>query len=114
MIRFALGCVSIIVIAATALAAAVWFNLSAETLDALAYYAMWTGRVALGLAVVAVCMVVNWLHYRRGRKERTMVDGAFPLMHRQRRVWRNDIAWPLAIYSFLVGEEFVIDPNRVS
>jgi hypothetical protein len=110
------GCLrAFAILVAAACALCIWFvsTFTPNTWDMLGFYAMWTGRVALGLVVVAVCMVVNWLHYRRGRKERTMVDGAFPLMHRKRRVWRTDISRPLAVYSFLVGEEFVIDPNRV-
>jgi hypothetical protein len=110
MIRFALGCVGIIVTVPAVLIAAVWFTMSAADKDALGYYATWG---ALGLAALAAMLLIKWGHDKRDRKDRTMTDGAFPLLIRRCRRWHSDIPFLAAVYSAAVGEEIIIDPNRV-
>jgi hypothetical protein len=113
MIRFALGCVSIIVIAATALATAVWFSLSADTLDYLGWLLMWSVRVALGLGGLTVVLMVNWLHYKRDAQERSQKDGAWRIKKLRAHRWNKEIPWPLAVIEWAIGEQGELDRNRV-
>lgn len=49
--------------------------------------------------------VLQW--WKFARRERVMVDGAFPLIRRVRHVWKGDL------WDYVRGEEIFIDPNRV-
>lgn len=79
--------------------------------EAALWRAFWTFVAFCGV-VIAILIAV--LHNRRERRERTYMDGALPLMKRRRRIWRSE-AHPLAaLWFFLVGDEFYIDPNRMA
>jgi hypothetical protein len=112
MIRFAIGCVFIIVAVPAALIAAVWFSMSAADKDALGYYAMMGGYVAVGLAVVALGMFGNWRHAKREAAKLKMKDGAYDLWVERKHRWRGDLPWIQAVYSLWVGEKIIIDLNR--
>jgi hypothetical protein len=112
MIRFAIGCVFIIIAVPAALIAAVWFSMSAADKDALGYYAMMGGYVAVGLAVVAVGMFGNWRHAKREAAKLKMTDGAYDLWVERKHRWRGDLPWIQAVYSLWVGEKIIIDLNR--
>lgn len=112
MIRFGLGCVAIIV---AAILIASYMAVSTMPPAQVAFLAR-VLRMAiyscLAVPVVVLSLILIWLRVRIARRERTYIDGALPLMHRKRRVWRSDIHPLLALWSFVVGEEFFIDPNR--
>lgn len=109
MIRIFLGTFTIVVIAIVYGAS----NLPPDTADFL-LWALHVGvYMCIGAPVIAIIAGYIVWRQRQGRRAVTYKDGALPLMHRKRRIWRTDIPRPLAVWSFLVGEEFVIDPNRI-
>jgi hypothetical protein len=110
MIRFALGCVGIIVTVPAVLIAAVWFTMSAADKDALGYYATWG---ALGLAALAAMLAIKWGHDRWERRDRTMVDGAFPLKKFRVHEWNEKVPWPLAVVEWAIGSPGELDRNRI-
>lgn len=103
------GCLTITVIIPIAVIGALALFVPA-LLERLAWYA------AIGFGTITVLVlgaVASWMQNRHERRERTYIDGALPLMKRRRHIWRSDIPRPLAVWSFLNGEEFHIDPNRM-
>ncbi|MCB0231600.1 MAG: hypothetical protein KDH90_21185, partial [Anaerolineae bacterium] len=101
--------VAIIIIAPTL--AVVAFGVTQPALFEAALWRVFWAFCAVCGVVIAILIAI--LHNRRERRERTYMDGALPLMRRRRRIWRSDLPFVMALYAFVVGDEFFIDPNRM-
>jgi hypothetical protein len=109
------GCLrAFAILVAAACALCVWFvsTFTASTWDAIGFYAMWTGRGALALVVVACLMAIKWGHDKALRRKLTPLDGAYPLWYKRRHIWHPELPFLLALYSFIVGEDSFVDLNQ--
>jgi hypothetical protein len=110
MIRF--GCIAAPFVTVTVIVLAVWFSLTPSDKDMLGYYAMMGCWGAMGMAALTVILAVQKWNDKRQADKLKMIDGAFRMREEKRRRWRDDLPWPLAVYSALVGEKILIDLNR--
>ena len=109
MKKLAGGCITVLIIAPT-LALTAFAAIQPALFAAMLWRMFWT---FVALCTVVIVILVAILHNRRERRDRTYMDGALPLMRRRRRIWRADLPFVFALYAFMVGDEFFIDPNRM-
>ena len=109
MKKLAGGCAASLLVTPVLVAVA-FMAMQPELFAAVVWRMFWTFCALCGL-VIAVLIVI--LNNRRERRERTYMDGALPIMRRRRRIWRADLPFVVALYAFMVGDEFFIDPNRM-
>ena len=109
MKKLATGCAASLLITPVLVAIA-FMAMQPELFAAVVWRMFWTFCALCGLVIAVLIILLN---HRRSLRERVYRDGALPIMHRRRRIWRADLPFVAALFAFLVGDEFYIDPNRM-
>jgi hypothetical protein len=85
----------------------------AATWDMLGWLVMVSGKVALGLVVVAGFLAINTIHFKREWRDRNQQDGWQPLKKFRVREWDKDAPYLVALWFSIVGYPGEIDRNRI-
>lgn len=112
MIRTALGCLAICAVTVAGIFVWIVSQFTAATWDTIGWLAMWSGRLALALVVVAGVMIVDAIRFKREMARNTRKDGSTPIIRRRVRPWRDDLPRLQALYAFICGDVQIVDLDQ--